>query len=173
MSLLIIHAPTTSPTPFLDALPVQDTIWEINNKYYTARVNVLVHPLEAPWQGESEAVIYLYDSVSPVFLASSGVSHLDILGPNPARAATRHHPPHGTRTPVRYSSPLLFVRLGWTRFRSGGRCLGCPRDRIRRSRAFVYARGDGTRNRGAGFTTDDPLAGNDAETSTTEAFREP
>ncbi|KAJ9105210.1 hypothetical protein QFC20_004345 [Naganishia adeliensis] len=62
MSLLIIHAPTTNPTPFLDALPVQDTTWEINNKYYTARVNVLVHPLEAPWQGESEAVIYLYDS---------------------------------------------------------------------------------------------------------------
>lgn len=113
MSLLLIHRRTTDPTPFLRALPVHNSTWEINNKYYTARVNVLVHPLDEPPRGQAEAVIYLYDSVSLVpflfrtFLIDHRTQHRRKNSPTTSSQRTQNSaspsvslPPLATRIPT-------------------------------------------------------------------------
>ncbi|KAI5452847.1 hypothetical protein NCC49_006387 [Naganishia albida] len=64
MSLLIITAPTVAPAPFIHSLTQgTDTVWTIDNKYYSARVDVVVRGVEDVGQVDTvEAVIYLYDN---------------------------------------------------------------------------------------------------------------
>jgi hypothetical protein len=64
MSLLVIHGPTTDPTPFIRSLSGSQGVWKIDNKYYTARVDVVLKPVNELEEGvEAEAVVYLYDDV--------------------------------------------------------------------------------------------------------------
>jgi hypothetical protein len=68
MSLLIIHALTTDPTPFIRSLTGSQGVWHIDNKYYTARVDVVVRKIDEVEDVVAEAVVYLYDDVRSFLL---------------------------------------------------------------------------------------------------------
>lgn len=110
MSLLIIAAPTVAPTPFIHSLTQgTDTVWTIDNKYYSARVDVVVRGVEDVGQVDTvEAVIYLYDNVRGSLSPPGLFTLITYAGCN--TPGTPHIPRSNrtTRTIIRHPPPATF-----------------------------------------------------------------